>query len=91
MKPPNTTRIASSGIIAFRPSAEPRLVASVESVSHALKQASFADEPKNVITQSMTITSVTPTLAALAAMGKSEEITSTRSSTKHQMEMPHRM
>ena len=39
----------------------------------------------------MMMTRLTPTLAAEAAMGKIEEITSTRSAAKHQMEMPHRM
>ena len=46
------------------PSIEPRLDSSPTSVSHALKQASLALEPKKVITQSIIITSVTPTDAA---------------------------
>ena len=38
--------------MALMPSALPRLVASVESVSQALKQASLAELPKKVIRQS---------------------------------------
>ena len=89
--PPNTTRIARSGIIALTPSALPRFVSSVLSVSHALKQASFADEPKNVITQSKTMTSMQPSAAALATAGNRTPIQSARRNAKHRIEMPHRM
>ena len=77
--------------MALTPSAEPRLVESVASVSHALKQASLAEEPKKVITQSITMTSDTPTEAAEAAMGKIFSITSVRISAKLQMLMPQRI
>ena len=48
IKPPNTARIATRGIIELIPSAAPRLVLSVLSVNHALNAASFAEEPKKV-------------------------------------------
>ena len=93
--PPKTTRIATSGIMALMPSALPRFVSSVLSVSQALKQASFAVEPKNVIMQSNTMTSVTPIDAAFAALsaaeGKSFAIQSTRSAAKHRIETPQRI
>ena len=91
IKPPKTTRIAISGIIALMPSAAPLFVASVESVSQALKQASFAQEPKKVITQSMMMTRLTPIAAAEAAAGNSAPITSVRIRAKLQMEIPHRI
>ena len=83
--------MATSGIMAFMPSAEPLFVESVESVSHALKQASFAEELKNVMTQSMIITAETPTDIAETAEGKSFSITSVRMSAKLQMEIPQAM
>ena len=83
--------MAMRGIIALMPSAEPRFVASVESVSHALKQASLADEPKNVITQSIIMTRDTPTEAADAAAGNIFSITSVRMRAKLQMDMPQSM
>ena len=46
IKPPKTASMATRGIIALIPSAAPRFEESVESVSHALKAASLADEPK---------------------------------------------
>ena len=65
------------------------------SVSHALKAASFAVEPKKVITQSNTITSVMPIAAAFdtscAAAGKSPEIQSVRRTAKKRIETPQRM
>ena len=91
INPPNTARIATSGIMALTPSAAPRLVASVLSVSQALKAASLAVEPKKVITQSRTITSVMPMAEADAAMGKAAWIRSSRSRVKPKMEMPHSM
>ena len=91
IKPPNTTRMATSGIMELMPSAAPRLVWSVLSVSHALKAASLADEPKKVMTQSRMMVSETPTAAAEAAIGKTAEIQSTRKRAKQNTEMPHRM
>ena len=87
MKPPNTTSTASRGIMALMPSAAPRLVSSVMSVSQALKQASLAVEPKKVMTQSMMITRVTPT-AATDSPGNTAAITSSRMKAKLQMVMP---
>ena len=72
------------------PSAAPRLVSFVESVSQALKQASLAAEPKKVITQSMIIVRLTPTEAA-EARGNSFPMISTRIREKLRMEMPHRI
>ena len=90
IKPPNTTRIAISGIIALMPSALPCPPSCVASVSQALKAASFAVEPKKVITQSNTITSDTPALAAAAALKKRVRI-SIRIKAKAAMEIPHRI
>ena len=67
MAPPNTTSMLSSGMAEFTPSTRPRFVSSVMSVIHALKQASLARLPKNVMTQSNTIVSVMPRAAAAAA------------------------
>ena len=91
IKPPNTTRIATSGIMALMPSAAPRLVLSVLSVSHALKAASLALLPKKVIRQSRAITRDTPRVAALAICGNSPVRTSSRTSIKQRMEMPQRI
>ncbi len=66
MNPPNTTSMATSGIMALIPSILPLLVSFPESVSHALYAASLAVEPKNVITQSRMITILTPAAAASA-------------------------
>ena len=91
INPPNTARMATRGIIELIPSAEPRLVESVESVSHALYAASFADEPKKVIRQSRTIVSVMPIAAALDAAGKRASITSSLSSANAKIEIPQRI
>src|SRR5574344_3010302 len=91
MKPPKTTSIEMSGIMALIPPAEPLFVSSVESVSHALKLASFAEDPKNVITQSIMMTRETPTEAADVAAGNKTLITSVRMKAKLQMETPHKM
>ena len=80
-----------SGIMALTPSAAPRFVASVESVSHALKQASLAEEPKNVITQSMIITRETPTEAADVVVGMNFSIISVRIMAKERIEIPQSM
>ena len=88
MKPPNNTRIEISGIMELMPSAAPRLVASVASVSHALYAASFAVEPKKVITQSRIMTSVIPTEAVLTAAPNREEITSARIRANAMIEIP---
>ena len=88
--PPNTARIARSGIMALTPSALPRFVSSVLSVSHALKQASLADEPKNVMMQSNTMTSAQPSAAAFATVGKTTPIQSVRRNAKHRIETPQR-
>ena len=81
----------TSGIILFMPSAAPRLVLSVESVTQALKAASLAVEPKNVIRQSKMIVSETPRAAALVTMGNILPSTSVRISAKQNMEIPHRI
>ena len=86
-----TTKIAISGIIEFIPSAFPLSSLVTLSVSHALKHASFADEPKKVITQSIIITSVTQTADADAAIGKSAPIISTLISAKLRIEIPQRI
>ena len=91
INPPNTASIATSGIIAFSPSAFPLLSLFVLSVSHALKAASFALEPKKVITQSSMITRDTPTAAADTAAGKRASIISARISTKERIDIPHRI
>ena len=91
INPPNTARIAISGIIAFIPSAAPRLLLSVESVSHALKQASFADEPKNVITQSIIITKVMHIAETDTAVGKIAPTISVLINAKERIEIPHKI
>ena len=88
IKPPKTTRIDTSGIIAFIPSAAPLLVSSVLSVSHALNAASFALEPKKVIIQSKAMTSEAPTVAAEAVAGITAEIKSVLISEKQSIEIP---
>ena len=88
IKPPKTASIATSGIIEFMPSALPRFDESVLSVSQALKAASFALEPKNVITQSKIMTSETPILATDTAVGKSAFNTSNLTSEKQSIETP---
>ena len=67
MKPPNTTKIETSGIIELKPSIFPRLPSPPLSVSHALKAASLAAEPKKVIIQSKAMVNVTPRAAACTA------------------------
>ena len=78
----------TNGIMALIPSILPRLVSSDTSVSQALKQASLAEEPKKVITQSMTMVTATPTEAADTVAGTSAEITSIRIRLKLQMLRP---
>ena len=91
IKPPKTTRTDTKGIIAFIPSAAPLFLELVESVSQALKAASFAVEPKKVITQSSIIAKVTPTEAAETAIGKALLISSCFKNTKLKIEIPHRI
>src|SRR5574344_1618406 len=88
MNPPNTTRIATSGIMELMPSIDPRFVSSPTSVSHALKHASLALEPKKVITQSITITNVTPIEAATVTSDTNSVITSILMNAKLRMEIP---
>ena len=57
------TTVASSGNISVMPLTVPRFVSSVTFVSQALKLASFAVEPKNVMTQSRTMTAVIASVA----------------------------
>ena len=76
------------GIMALIPSMLPRLESSEISVSQALKQASLAEDPKKVITQSITMVSPTPKDAAAAALGIQLWITSIRSRLKLQMLRP---
>ena len=83
--------MATSGIMALMPSTLPRLLSSVTSVSHALKQASLAEEPKKVITQSRMMVMLTPTEAAETTVGNSALITSMRTREKLQMEIPQRI
>ena len=90
MNPPKTTKIATRGIMALTPSAAPRLPPEVESVSHALKAASLAVEPKKVMIQSSAIEKDTPIAAADAVMGKSLPMISSRTKTKLKMDTPHR-
>ena len=91
INPPKTTKIETSGIIALTPSAAPRFELSVLSVSHALNAASFALEPKKVITQSNIITKLAPTAAAETAVGKSTFITSILIKANDKIDMPHNM
>ena len=91
INPPKTTKIARRGIMELMPSAAPRLVLSVESVSQALKAASLAVEPKKVMTQSRMMTKETPTAAADVAMGKRAPMMSVFKSIKLKMEMHQRM
>ena len=91
INPPKTARMATRGIIELIPSAEPRLVESVESVSHALYAASFADEPKKVIMQSSAIVKVTQIAAVPVTAGNKDSIRSTLSSAKANIEIPQRM
>ena len=81
--------MASIGIMALTPSAAPRLVSSVESVSQALKQASLAVEPKKVITQSMMMTRLMQTVLTATGTPTAGAITSARMSEKLRMETPH--
>jgi hypothetical protein len=83
--------MARRGIIALIPSAAPLFELGTDSVSHALKQASFALEPKNVITQSIIIVRLTPTLAAETTEGKRAFIISTLINAKEIIEMPQRI
>ena len=78
--------MATRGIIALIPSALPLFDESVISVSHALYAASFALEPKKVITQSIIITSVIQT-ALTDAAGKSFPITSTLINANESMDV----
>ena len=73
------------------PSAAPRLVESVESVSHALNAASFAVEPKKVITQSRMIVSEIHTAVRLAVIAAAGFITPFDKNTKLKIEIPHKM
>ena len=88
IKLPNTTRIARSGIIALIPSAFPRLLSSVISVNQALKAASFAVEPKNVIRQSSAMVNEIPRTAAGTVEGTFVRMSSRRNA-KEQTEIPH--
>ena len=81
----------TSGIMALIPSMWPRLLSSDTSVSQALKQASLAEEPKKVMTQSIIMVTVTPTDAAEATLGTQALITSMRIRLKLQMLMPQAM
>lgn len=63
---PNTTSMATSGIMASTVSTRPRFSGTVTSVTQALKAASLAVEPKKVITQSITTTSTAAPWAAPA-------------------------
>ena len=86
IKPPKTTKMLTSGIIALIPSAAPRFEESVESVNQALNAASLAVEPKNVITQSIIIVRLTPTVAAETVIPKVLLIISSRRKIKLKME-----
>ncbi len=86
--PPNTTRMATKGIMELTPSIFPLLPPSPQSVIQALKQASLADEPRKVITQSSTITSVMPKDAAPRALPARGVRKSTRRSAKARMDRP---
>ena len=61
------TTIASSGKSSVTPLTVPRLVSSVMLVSHALKLASLAVEPKNVIKQSSAMTAKIASESGLTA------------------------
>ena len=89
IKPPNTTKMAIMGIMALMPSAAPRLVSSVLSVSQALKQASLAVEPKKVMTQSMRMVRLTQTVVTATPAETMGLMTSTRMRAKLRMEIPH--
>ena len=91
MKPPNTTKMLTSGIMALIPSAAPRLVGSVESVSHALKAASLALEPKKVMTQSRMMVRLTPSVAAETIIEAFLDRISSRRKIKLKIERPHRI
>ena len=77
------------GIMALMPSAAPRLVSSVLSVSQALKQASLAVEPKKVMTQSMRMVRLTQTVVTATPAETMGLMTSTRMRAKLRMEIPH--
>ena len=63
---PNTTSMATSGMIASTASTRPRLPSLVTSVTQALKAASLALLPKKVMTQSSTMTVTAAACTALA-------------------------
>ena len=88
-KSPKIISIDRSGRTASTDSVLPRFPASMESVIYALKAASFAVEPKKVITQS-SMTTITAAAAAACA-GKSFAALSTVISPKAAVDMPHRM
>lgn len=81
--------MAIMGIMALMPSAAPRLVSSVLSVSQALKQASLAVEPKKVMTQSMRMVRLTQTAVTATPAETMGLMTSTRMRAKLRMEIPH--
>ena len=88
MNPPKTTRMAIRGIMELTPSAIPRFVSSVLSVSQALYAASFAVEPKKVMTQSRMMVREMPICMAEAAMGNRAPRKSIRRKAKPMIEMP---
>ena len=69
---PMPIMVASTGITPSTPSTSPRLPWADTSVTQALKAASFAVDPKNVISASSTMTRNTavPTAWGSAAAGK---------------------
>ena len=88
--PPKTTRMATSGIIELIPSAAPRFWSVAISVSQALKQASLALEPKNVITQSKIITKVMQRAETEVARGKRAPMVSVFIKANAKIETPHK-
>ena len=70
---PMPITVASTGMTPSTPSTRPRLPWAETSVTHALKEASLAVQPKKVITASRTMTrnTATPTASGMAAAGKS--------------------
>lgn len=89
-KAPKMTSIEMSGSVAMTDSARPRFDSSVASVNQALKAASFAVEPKKVMTQSSTTIMTAAAETALAA-GKSFAAFSTVTRPKAAVEAPQRM
>ncbi|MPN47569.1 hypothetical protein SDC9_195172 [bioreactor metagenome] len=88
-KPPKIISIATSGSTDSTDSTRPRLSSWVTSVTHALNAASFALEPKKVITQSI-MTTISAAACTAFAAGNSFAILPTDKNANDATEAPHK-